>query len=205
VTGVQTCALPICPELARLAVDQKTTELDVFVTKDGLLPQLDAALVLGPSGRDGNAGTALKNMATFDDIQITATLTYQQSLGARDVRGRLRAAEGQLQKITVTAADVKQQLAQGISRAVGQLELAKRRVALAERTIELAQRNIEVELTRFGLGKSTNFDVLQRQDELKQARLRRVRALIDWRKAEGTVMALTGELLPFYGIKLPGA
>lgn len=192
------------PELARLAVDTKTTELDVFVTKEGLLPQLDAALTLTPSGSDGNFGTALENMATFDNVQITATLTYQQSLGARDVRGRLRAAEGQLQKITVTAADVKQQLAQGISRAVGQLELAKRRVALAERTIELAQRNIDVELTRFGLGKSTNFDVLQRQDELKQARLRRVRALIDWRKAEGTVMALTGELLPFYGITIEG-
>lgn len=190
------------PELARLSVDRKTTELDVFVTREGLLPQLDAALTLGPSGSDENAGTALKNMATFDNIQVTATLTYQQSLGARDVRGRLRATEGQLEKITVTAADIKQQLAQGISRAIGQLELAKRRVALAERTIELAQRNIEVELTRFGLGKSTNFDVLQRQDELKQARLRRVRALIDWRKAEGTVMALTGELLPFYGIQL---
>ncbi len=190
------------PELARLTFDQKTTELDIEVTKNGLLPQLDAALTLGASGSDDGAGTALKNMATFDDYQITAKLTYQQSLGARDVRGRLLAAQGQLEKVRVTGADIKQQLAQGLSRAIGNLELAKRRVALAERTIELAQRNIEVELTRFGLGKSTNFDVLQRQDELKQARLRRVRALIDWRKAEGTVMALTGELLPFYGIKL---
>lgn len=190
------------PELARLAFDQKTTELDIEVTKDGLLPQLDAALTLGASGSDDSAGTALKNLATVDDYQIIGKLTYQQSFGARDVRGRLLAAQGQLEKIRVTGADIKQQLAQGLSRAIGNLELAKRRVALAERTIELAQRNIEVELTRFGLGKSTNFDVLQRQDELKQARLRRVRALIDWRKAEGTVMALTGELLPFYGIKL---
>lgn len=190
------------PELARLSVDQKTTEIDVLVTKEGLLPQLDAALVLGPTGSDDTFSGALKNMATFDDYQVRATLTYQQSLGARDVRGRLRVAEGQLAKIKVTASDIKLQLAQSLSRAIGQLELAKRRVALAERTIELAQRNIDVELTRFGLGKSTNFDVLQRQDELKQARLRRVRALIDWRKAEGSVMALTGELLPFYGITL---
>ncbi|HRC57519.1 MAG TPA: TolC family protein, partial [Kofleriaceae bacterium] len=83
-------------------------------------------------------------------------------------------------------------------------ELARRRAQLAQRAIELSQRNIEVELTRFGLGKSTNFDVLQRQDELKQARLRHVRALIDWRKSETAVLALTGELLPFYGITLPG-
>jgi outer membrane protein len=191
------------PELARLAVDQKTTEIDVEVTREGLLPQLDAALTLGPSGRGETAYRALQNLVTIDDYEIGGTLTYRQSLGSRDVRGRLRSARGQLEKIKVSSGDVKQQLAQALSRAIGQLELARRRIALAERTIELSQRNIEVELTRFGLGKSTNFDVLQRQDELKQARLRRVRALIDWRKAEATVMALTGELLPFYGITLP--
>jgi outer membrane protein len=191
------------PELARLAVDQKVTEIDVEVTKEGLLPQLDAALTLGPSGRDATASGALKNLVTLDDYQLGATLTYRQSLGASDVRGRLRAAQGQLEKVKVSAADVKQQVAQSMTVAVGQLELARRRLTLAERTIELSQRNIEVELTRFGLGKSTNFDVLQRQDELKQARLRRVRAMIDWRKGEATVMALAGELLPFYGITLP--
>lgn len=190
------------PELARLAVDQKSTEIEVEVSADGLLPQLEAALTLGPSGRDDTASGALQNLVGLDDYQISGSLTYRQPLGARAARGRLRAARGQLDKIKVSASDIKQQLAQALNRAIGQVELAKRRVELAERTIELSQRNIEVELTRFGLGKSTNFDVLQRQDELKQARLRRVRALIDWHKAEASVLAVTGELLPSYGIAI---
>lgn len=190
------------PELARLAVDEKTVELDVEVTKNGLLPQLDLALSLSSIGFDDTAGGALGNLATVEDYRVAATLSFQQSLGARAAAGRLRAARGQLERVKVTAADIKQQLAQSLTRAVGQLELARRRAQLAQRAIDLSQRNIEVELTRFGLGKSTNFDVLQRQDELKQARLRYARALIDWRKSETAVMALTGELLPFYGIEL---
>lgn len=190
------------PELARLAVDEKTVELDVEVTQNGLLPQLDLALSLSSIGFDDSAGGALGNLATVEDYRIAASLSLQHSLGARAAAGRVRAARGQLERVKVTASDIKQQLAQSITRAVGQLELARRRAQLAEKAIDLSQRNIEVELTRFGLGKSTNFDVLQRQDELKQARLRHARALIDWRKSETAVMALTGELLPFYGIEL---
>ena len=50
------------------------------------------------------------------------------------------------------------------------------------------------------LGKSTNFDVLTRQEELRQAELRKAQALIDWHKGETIVMTLTGDLLPAFGI-----
>jgi hypothetical protein len=42
--------------------------------------------------------------------------------------------------------------------------------------------------------------VLNRQDEKRQAELRKAQATIDWHKAEVVVQALTGDLLPTYGI-----
>ena len=87
-----------------------------------------------------------------------------------------------------------------MARAVAQIELAKRRVVLSQRAIDLANENIRVETDRFNLGKSTNFDVLNRQEELRQAELRKAQALIDWHKSETVVQALTGDLLPMYGI-----
>lgn len=96
------------PELARLAFDQKTTEIDIEVTREGLLPQVDAALTLGPSGTGATAGAAFENLVKLNDYEIGASLSYRQSLGARDVRGRLRSAAGQLEKIKVTAVDIKQ-------------------------------------------------------------------------------------------------
>ena len=86
--------------------------------------------------------------------------------------------------------------------AVAQLEVAKRRVALSQQAIELANQNIKIETDRFNLGKSTNFDVLNRLEELRQAELRKTQAMIDWHKGEIVVEALTGDILPMYGITL---
>ena len=55
---------------------------------------------------------------------------------------------------------------------------------------------------RFNLGKATNFDILNRLEELRQSELRKTSALIDWHKAEAVVQALTGDILPTYGISV---
>ena len=116
------------------------------------------------------------------------------------MRGQLRELREVRRQIEVTAFDVRAQIAQAMARAVAQLELARRRLALSERAIELAKENIRIETARFDLGRATNFDVMNRQEELRQAELRRSQALIDWHKSESVVQALTGEILPAYGI-----
>ncbi|MGE0546871.1 MAG: TolC family protein [Kofleriaceae bacterium] len=190
------------PELAQLAKQTASTTIAIEVTEDGLLPQLDAALQLGPIGIDSTFGGAWKNLGRAETIGISGTLTFRQSISRDDVRGRSRELRETRRKIEVTAADVKMQLAQTMSRAVAQLELARRRVTLSQRAIELAKENIKIETDRFNLGKSTNFDVLNRQEELRQAELRKAQAMIDGHKAETVVQALTGDLLPAYGISL---
>lgn len=193
-------AFTASPELAQLAKQDQAARLEIEVTENGLLPQLDAALSLGPSGQDGNIGTATKNMALFKSITVNGSLTFQHSFGQENVRGLAREQREGRRKLEVTAFDVRQQIAQTMARAVAQLELARRRVALSQRAIDLANENIKIETDRFNLGKATNFDVLNRQEELRQAELRRAQAMIDWHKAESVVQALTTDILPIYGI-----
>ena len=188
------------PELAELAANDKITALDIEVTENGLLPRLDAALSLGPSGQDASFGTALKNMATFKSIAVQGSLTFEHQIGQEDVRGQARALREQRKKLEVNAFDVRAQIAQTMARAVSQREVARRRVTLSQKAIELANENIKIETDRFNLGKSTNFDVLNRLEELRQAELRKTSALIDWHKAEAVVQALTGDILPAYGV-----
>jgi outer membrane protein TolC len=68
--------------------------------------------------------------------------------------------------------------------------------------VALAKENVRIETDRFQVGRSTNFDVMLRLDEQRQAELRRVQALIDWHKADTMMLMLTGDLLPAYGIEL---
>jgi outer membrane protein TolC len=188
------------PELAQLGKQEAGATIDIEVNDNGLLPQLDAALTLGPISQDPSFQTALKNVAEWQTVAVSGSLTFSRSLHLYDVRGRSRELRGVRQKIRVNAVDLRAQIAQAIARGVAAVETAKRRVVQSRRAIELANKNIRIETDRFNLGRSTNFDVLLRFDDLRQAELRNTQAMIDWHKAEIAVMALTGELLPAYGI-----
>jgi outer membrane protein TolC len=202
------------PELAELAKQRDSATIDIAVTENGLLPQLDAALTIGPTGQDpppsntitqpqqGSAITALKDMVEFKQLTVAGTLTFSRSLGQHDVRGRAREQRLARDKLTVNAFDIRAQYASAMSRAVAQIELAKRRVVLSQRAIDLANENIRIETDRFNLGRSTNFDVLNRHEELRQAELRQAQAQIDWHKAETAIQALTGDILPTFGIHI---
>jgi outer membrane protein TolC len=195
-------AFAASPQLAQLAKQGAQNTIDVEVTRNGLLPQLDAALSLGPTGTDTSFVDAGKNLVELKSIAINGSLTFSRSLHQYDVKGRLDELAAGRDKLAVSAIDVKAEIAQAMATAVAQVELAQRRVKLSQRAIELANDNIRIETDRFNLGRSTNFDVLNRLEDLRQAELRKTQAMIDWHKAEGSVDALTTELLTKYGIQL---
>jgi len=190
------------PELAQLAKQDQSATIDIEVTENGLLPQLDAALSFGPVGQSPNFTDAAVDMFEFKALQGTGSLTFSRSLHQYDVRGHSKELRTAREKIRVNAFDIRAQYAQGIARSVAAIELAKRRVVLSQRAIDLANENIRIETDRFNLGKSTNFDVLNRLEELRQAELRKAQAMIDWHKSEAVVDALTGDILPNYGVTL---
>lgn len=188
------------PELAQLAKQDASATIDIEVNDNGLLPQLDAALTLGPIGEDPTFSGAAKSLVELQQLSISGSLTYSRSLQQRDVRYRSVELRTAREKLRVNAFDIRAQYAQGVAKAVALMELARRRVVLSQRAIELAKENIRIETDRFNLGTRTNFDVLNRLEELRQAELRQAQAQIDWHKAETAVQTLTGDLLPAFGI-----
>jgi len=193
-------AFAASPELAQLAKQDASATLDITVAENGLLPQLDAALSFGPTGSARTFGKSWTELAGFNEFVIGGSLTFSEALGQRAARGRVHEQRETKLKLAVNAFDIRAQIAQTMTRAVAQLELARRRVILSQRAIDLANENIKIETDRFNLGKSTNFDVLNRLEDLRQAELRKTQAMIDWHKAEIVVHALTGDILPMYGI-----
>jgi outer membrane protein len=190
------------PELAQLSKQEAGASIEIEVTENGLLPRLDLALQFGPTGTDATFTGAGKNLAKFGELSAQGVLTFQQSLSRNDVKGRSKELRLGREKLRVTANDVRLQIAQTMAQAIAQIELAKRRVVLSQRAIDLAIENIRIETDRFNLGKATNFDVLNRLEEQRQAELRKAQAMIDWHKAETVVQALTGDLLPVFGLSL---
>lgn len=190
------------PEIAVLRTRERGAKLEVAVTENGLLPRLDLSLYGGPLGRSNKFSTSVERMTEFKDYQVGAELLLEYALGNNTAQGASQRAHAEVQRVTVDMADVKAQIASAAVQAVALARSAEKRLELSRRAIELSEKNIKAEIGRFELGKSTNFDVLLRQDELKQARLRYARAVTDYLRARAAVGALTGELLREYGVSV---
>lgn len=188
------------PEAARLRALEAGATIEVEVDERGILPSLDLGLSLGPAGTSDDPGSAAVDLITFDQFAAALSLSYRTSLGEVAARATARSARARREKVRIDAGDLDKQLALAVARGVLAVEAAERRHGLAVETIGLAERALAAEQARLASGKSRNVDVLQRQDELRAAQLRQVQAIVAWHRAATTLAALTGELLPSYGV-----
>lgn len=198
-------ALERNPALIALQVRQETLAVDLRLAEDALDPALDLDISVGSEGAGTSAGEALKEVPTLDALTFRAGLTYRQALGKRAARGRYQAVREQLARYQVDRAEIRAQLARDLVRAIKQAEIAQKRAMIGQQVIDLAEQNIEAEKARFVLGRATNFDVLQRQEELQQAQLNQAQAILEYLQAVTVIDALTGDLLVRYGIALDPA
>ncbi len=189
------------PELAQLAKQDKSSTIDIEVTENGLLPQLDLALSIGPRGTDTTFHDAVKDMAEFKAYQVNGSLTFSRSLHQYDVRCRsreLRATREKLRGHRVRrprparrrrwpSRSHRSSSPSGASCSASARSSSRTRTSASRPTGSTS-------------ASSTNFDVLNRLEEQRQAELRKAQALIDWHKAETVVQTLTGDLLPAFGI-----
>lgn len=191
------------PELARLAALEQGATIEVEVTENGLLPRLDLSVSVGPTYTTTEQTEADGGGWENDPgVTASASLTFQQSFGKTAARAAVRRSRASLHGIQVTSTDIRNQLVEAAARAVANIQVAERRYAIAVRAVTLSEQSLQVEQARMGLGKSRNVDVLLRQDELRAAQLRVQQAITDWHRSAAAIAALTGEILPQYGITL---
>jgi outer membrane protein len=193
------------PSLQALKVRRRDLELAVDLAEDETDPALDLALSVGPAGSDSDLGNSVDELVRLQQLTFNASLTLEHTFRQRTARGRLEGARERLQQLAIDIGLAETAIKRELILTVQQAEAAQQRIALTERVIELAQKNIDAERARFELGRATNFDVLQRQDELEQAQLRRARAVYDYLQALTAIDAITGGLLARYGIELQPA
>ncbi|GAB4539136.1 MAG: hypothetical protein Tsb0020_52960 [Haliangiales bacterium] len=190
------------PDLAALKVRREELAYQVELARDEIRPQIDLDASFGPAGSGEDVSEALSDTVRFRNITVGASLNLQHTFGQRAARGRAEGARERLARLEVDIRATETQITQDLVTAVKQAQIAQKRVALGDTVIGLAERNIAAEQARFDLGRATNFDVLERQDELEQAQLQRARAVVDYLLAVTTLDALTGDLLSRYGIRL---
>jgi outer membrane protein TolC len=195
-------ALEGYPQIQALRAQGRAASVEVEVTDNGLLPQLDFSVGGGPIGTGADPGGAFRQMRRFDTYVITAGLVFSQPLGRHAARGAHTAARETLHKVRLTEADLTRQVTSAVVRTVTAVDTASQRVQVLARSTDAAALDLEGERARFEVGRATNFDVLRRQEALAVAQLVHLRARVDLLKSRAALDALTGEILERHGVTL---
>jgi outer membrane protein len=195
-------ALEASPALKALRKGLALTEIDVQVAQSSLRPQLDFGASVGRQGRNLDVGTSLDQLGNNNDTNWSAGLTFSLPVQNRAARGAAEIARAAGDSAQLDATDLELAIRDGVARLGAQVRSAGARVGFAREAVTFAQQNLEAERAKFDVGRSTNNDVLLRQQELKQAQIAVARADVDLLEADAALAALTGDLLDAYGVTL---
>jgi outer membrane protein TolC len=200
--GTMAAALDHNPQLQAVRAQGRAAQVEIDVTENGLLPQLDLMVAGGPVGNARDAEGAGRQLTGLDNYTVSAGLSFSLPLGRHAARGARNAAREGLRKTRLSESDIAGQIASAVAHGEAAVETARRRAEVLAATTRAAALDLEGEKARFEVGRSTNFDVLRRQDALAAVQLVILRAQVDHLKALAALDALTGDILDDQGVVL---
>jgi outer membrane protein TolC len=216
-------ALSNNPQVRQLQLGIASRRIDEMVAANQRLPQLDVSGSFTPQGRSadavanaqtgdpGSQGSwpeAFRNIFSDNvagdgllaDWSVQGSITLTWDIRNRTAKANHEAAKLQIKKAEIQLEQARQQVSSGVIRAANALRTAAKVMEVSEISLDLSKENLEAEQARFNVGRSTNYDVLQRLDEVDQAEANALNAQIAYLKALVQLQSLNGEILPAYGL-----
>ncbi|MEX2528806.1 MAG: TolC family protein [Gemmatimonadota bacterium] len=142
--------------------------------------------------RSGGYTDGLRAIREFETPSYNISLNFSYPIGTstretsrEEARLRVRQAELDLRNQELQVETEVTTAGLSVTNTFLQLEAARR-------TREAAERNAEAEITRFGVGVTTNFQVVTAQDALTSARLSELQAIINYANAVADFQRLQG-------------
>ena len=169
---------------------------------DQQLPALDLTASYGAAGvggptfeRSGFGGAvtniipsgysdALRILTNRDAPTWNLALNLSYPIGASSAEANLARARLQQRQTIAQARQLELAIATEVTNAALQVEANRERWQAATVARELAELRSEAEQSRFDVGLSTNFFVVQAQRDLRDAQNAELRALLDYRRAQ---------------------
>jgi outer membrane protein TolC len=107
-----------------------------------------------------------------------------------------------LENQEIIIADAKQQLEREVNDVVRELQTRWRQYEISTRAVELSKRKIQIEREKLGAGRSTNFQILSYESDLRNAENSRLNALIAYLNAQSQLDLTLGMTLESWEIAL---
>jgi outer membrane protein len=193
-------ALAHNPQLQALRAQGRAGALELEVTENLLLPQLDVSIAGGPVGNASRTSAAYEQITGFRSYALMANLSLELSLGRHAALGARDAARAGLRQAQLGETDLAAQITMAVAQTVAAIATARSRAAVLTPSMRAAALDLEAEKARFDVGRAENFDVLRRQDALAAVQLLLLQAQVTAVQARASLDAWTGQILEQNGV-----
>lgn len=145
-----------------------------------------------------DAGAAVRQFGRFGALSAQLGLVYELPLTGSRVDSQRAAARAASAAAEARKEQVELSIETTVDTNLAQAEAAAGRIDLADKTTEAAERQLQAAKDRYDIGDGLAIDVQRAEDTLRRARLRALRARVDWVQSRVVLDHLTGELLVRY-------
>jgi len=196
----------------RRALDQRTdvaqvreqveiNNVQLKLMSDQTLPGLDLSASYGAAGIGGTQfvrnslggeisevidsgfGRALRTLRSLDAPTWNLAVTFSYPIGTSSAEASLARARIQVQQTQAQIKQLELQIATEVTNAALTVESNGERVQAASVARELAEQRLDAENSKFEVGMSTNYFVVQAQRDLADAQNTELRAIADYNKS----------------------
>ncbi|HPW56613.1 MAG: TolC family protein [Thermoanaerobaculaceae bacterium] len=206
-------------ELQQKQLETEIREVGLLTARNAALPALGVNVNYGYTGVDGtqtvrdSSGNviavhrggwddALRQVTDLDYRQWSAGFQFTYTLGNHDAKARMAQRRYELRSARQSLALQRQAVIADVRAAVRGLEAGAKSIAAAIKARELAERNLDAEQKKFANGMSTNYQVLQIQEDLAAALASELYSKVAFRIARVQYEVAIGRLPETMGVSI---
>jgi len=206
-------------ELKQEEIQKAIAQMNLVVAENQVRPQLDLVVGYGYLGvggtlrqEDPQTGEIVTVRGGWDDAldmvteadydQWSAAVNFRYLLGNGQAKAQRAQRRFEARSAEQVVAAQRQAVIQQVRRAVRLVESSAKSIDAAAKARELAERNLDAEQKKFANGMSTNYQVLQIQEDLAAAQAAELQSHVAYRKSKVGYNVSTGTLLDVVGVTL---
>ncbi|MBV9497039.1 MAG: TolC family protein [Acidobacteria bacterium] len=215
-----TRAYELRPEVKEDILNTDIKKIQYLFARNQVLPRVDLDVAYGAAGVAGRAlavdpftgqptnlqstnyGNALNQIVSGDFPSWSIGVNVGVNLLNIGPRAERRRAKLDLERSQTQQAQTRQNIAVEVRSAVRSIDTASKEITASRTAREAAEQNLDAERKRYENGMTTNFQVLQIQQQLSDARARELQALVNYNKSIAEYHRSVGDLLEARSISI---
>lgn len=190
------------PDYARSKKELENAKIQSKFARNQLLPRVDFVAKGGYNALRGNLGNSVDDISSTRNPLWGLGVEVEIPILNREAKSQNTRRRLELEQAKTTLKNLEQRVIEEVRGAVRQLKTNIKRVHATKAARILAERQLDAEKRKLEVGMSTNFTVLEFQEDLSLAESNEAKAIIDYNKSLVDLDRILGTLLEKHNIVL---